>query len=45
MIVPGQILDNPVTGERLVFHETSTSTNGEAVGSSAAELFALISDL
>jgi mannose-6-phosphate isomerase-like protein (cupin superfamily) len=31
MIQPGQILDNPVTGERLIFHETSATTDGEAV--------------
>lgn len=31
MIEPGHILDNPVTGERLLFRETSATTNGEAV--------------
>ena len=31
MINPGDVLENPVTGERLVFHKTSRETNGEAV--------------
>ncbi len=31
MIRTGEILENPVTGERLVFHKTSRETNGEAV--------------
>ena len=31
MIQTGQTLENPVTGERLVFHKTSADTNGEAV--------------
>jgi mannose-6-phosphate isomerase-like protein (cupin superfamily) len=31
MITTGQTLENPVTGERLVFHKTSADTNGEAV--------------
>jgi quercetin dioxygenase-like cupin family protein len=31
MIQKGQTLHNPVTGERLTFHETSASTNGEYV--------------
>jgi mannose-6-phosphate isomerase-like protein (cupin superfamily) len=31
MISPGDQLVNPVTGERLVFHETSRTTNGEYV--------------
>ena len=29
MAEPGQVLENPQTGERLVFHETSESTGGE----------------
>jgi mannose-6-phosphate isomerase-like protein (cupin superfamily) len=29
MIRPGDVLENAVSGERLVFHETSASTNGE----------------
>jgi quercetin dioxygenase-like cupin family protein len=31
MIRPGDRLENPVTGEVLVFHRTSEETNGEAV--------------
>jgi len=31
MIVPGQTLTNPVTGERLVFHVTARETGGEYV--------------
>jgi quercetin dioxygenase-like cupin family protein len=31
MIRPGQVIDNPVTGERLVFLKTSQETNGELV--------------
>ncbi len=31
MIRTGNTLENPVTGERLVFHKTSADTNGEAV--------------
>jgi mannose-6-phosphate isomerase-like protein (cupin superfamily) len=31
MIQPGQIIDNPITGERLVFLKTSQETNGELV--------------
>src|SRR6478752_1143172 len=31
MIDPGQTIENPVTGERLTFHETSRSTGGEYV--------------
>ena len=31
MIHAGDTIENPVTGERLVFHETSRETNGEAV--------------
>jgi quercetin dioxygenase-like cupin family protein len=31
MIRPGDTLENPVTGEVLVFHRTSEETNGEAV--------------
>jgi quercetin dioxygenase-like cupin family protein len=31
MIRPGDKLENPVTGEVLVFHRTSEETNGEAV--------------
>jgi len=31
MIQTGQTIENPVTGERLVFHKTSADTNGEAV--------------
>ena len=31
MIHAGDTLENPVTGERLVFHKTSRETNGEAV--------------
>jgi quercetin dioxygenase-like cupin family protein len=31
VIQAGDVLDNPVTGERLVFHKTSRETNGEAV--------------
>ncbi len=29
MIVSGQTVENPVTGERLVFHKTARETNGE----------------
>lgn len=31
MIRTGDVLENPITGERLVFHKTSRDTNGEAV--------------
>jgi quercetin dioxygenase-like cupin family protein len=31
MIRKGDMLENPVTGERLIFHRTSRETNGEAV--------------
>lgn len=31
MIHAGDMIENPVTGERLVFHKTSGDTNGEAV--------------
>jgi mannose-6-phosphate isomerase-like protein (cupin superfamily) len=31
MIKAGDTIENPVTGERLVFHKTSADTNGEAV--------------
>ena len=31
MIQAGDVIENPVTGERLVFRETSRETNGEAV--------------
>ena len=31
MISPGDRLENPVTGEVLVFHRTATETNGESV--------------
>jgi mannose-6-phosphate isomerase-like protein (cupin superfamily) len=31
MIQAGDAIENPVTGERLVFHKTSQETNGEAV--------------
>ena len=31
MINPGDTIVNPVTGERIVFHKTSASTNGEYV--------------
>ena len=31
MIHAGDTIENPVTGERLVFHKTSAETNGEAV--------------
>jgi quercetin dioxygenase-like cupin family protein len=31
MIHAGQTIENPVTGERIVFHKTSRETNGEAV--------------
>jgi mannose-6-phosphate isomerase-like protein (cupin superfamily) len=31
MIHAGDVIENPVTGERIVFHETSRETNGEAV--------------
>jgi mannose-6-phosphate isomerase-like protein (cupin superfamily) len=31
MINPGDTIENPVTGERIVFHKTSASTNGECV--------------
>ena len=32
MIQAGDVIENPVTGERLIFRETSRETNGEAVG-------------
>ena len=31
MFHAGDQIENPVTGERLVFHETSAETNGERV--------------
>jgi mannose-6-phosphate isomerase-like protein (cupin superfamily) len=31
MIHAGDVIENPVTGERILFHETSRETNGEAV--------------
>ena len=31
MIRAGDTIENPVTGERIVFHQTSRETNGEAV--------------
>jgi hypothetical protein len=31
MIHAGDVIENPVTGERLVFRKTSRETNGEAV--------------
>jgi quercetin dioxygenase-like cupin family protein len=31
VINPGDTIENPVTGERIVFHKTSASTNGEYV--------------
>jgi mannose-6-phosphate isomerase-like protein (cupin superfamily) len=31
MIRTGQTIENPVTGERLIFHETARDTNGEYV--------------
>lgn len=31
MIRAGDMIENPVTGERLLFHKTSSETNGEAV--------------
>ena len=31
MIRAGDVIENPVTGERIVFHKTSQETNGEAV--------------
>jgi mannose-6-phosphate isomerase-like protein (cupin superfamily) len=31
MIRAGDVIENPVTGERIVFHQTSAETNGEAV--------------
>jgi mannose-6-phosphate isomerase-like protein (cupin superfamily) len=31
MIRTGQLIENPVTGERLIFHKTSPDTNGEYV--------------
>jgi quercetin dioxygenase-like cupin family protein len=31
MIQAGDVIENPVTGERLVFRKTSSETNGEAV--------------
>ena len=32
MIIPGQTLENPVTGERFTFTDTAASTNGELLG-------------
>ncbi|MGH3320374.1 MAG: cupin domain-containing protein [Streptosporangiaceae bacterium] len=29
MAHPGQVLDNPISGERIVFHKTAAQTNGE----------------
>lgn len=29
MAHPGQVLDNPISGERIVFHKTAAETNGE----------------
>jgi mannose-6-phosphate isomerase-like protein (cupin superfamily) len=31
MILTGQTIENPVTGERLIFHQTAADTNGEYV--------------
>ena len=31
MIKPGDRLENPVTGETLIFHRTAEETGGEAV--------------
>ena len=31
MIVPGQTLENPVTGERFTFTDTAASSNGEVL--------------
>lgn len=31
MVRAGAVIENPVTGERIVFHETSRETHGEAV--------------
>ena len=31
MIRAGDVIENPVTGERIVFHKTSRETNGQAV--------------
>jgi mannose-6-phosphate isomerase-like protein (cupin superfamily) len=31
MIHPGDAIENPITGERIVFHQTSRETKGEAV--------------
>lgn len=31
MVHAGDVIENPVTGERIVFHETSRETSGEAV--------------
>src|SRR4029450_3240540 len=31
VIHPGDVIENPITGERLVFRKTSRETNGEAV--------------
>ncbi len=31
MIRPGERLENPVTGEVLIFHETAAETGGEIV--------------
>jgi hypothetical protein len=31
MIRAGDTIENPITGERIVFHKTSRETNGEAV--------------
>src|SRR6516165_10497419 len=32
MIIPGHTLENPITGERFAFTETSASSNGELLG-------------
>jgi quercetin dioxygenase-like cupin family protein len=32
MIIPGQTLENPVTGERFTFTDTAASSNGELLG-------------
>jgi quercetin dioxygenase-like cupin family protein len=31
MAVAGQVLDNPISGERLTFHKTAADTNGEVL--------------
>ena len=32
MLIPGQTLENPVTGERFTFTDTEASSNGELLG-------------